>query len=411
MPWREMSVMDSRLCFVAGCRSGEGSVSELCARHGISRKTGYKWLARYDAEGAAGLVERSRARHGQALAIDATAASAVRAMRGERPTWGARKLLARLAMDHPEQSWPAASTVGDLLRREGLSRPRPRRAHEPATAGPLFEPSAPNESWSADFKGWFRTGDGVRCEPFTVSDGYSRYLLACQAVPRVTVAAVQPILQGLFEAHGLPRALRTDNGSPFARRPGLGGLSVLSVWLLKLDIWPDRIAPGRPDQNPRHERMHRTLGEDAASPPSATLAAQQARLEEWRQDYNERRPHEGLGQRCPASLWRPSARPWPGSLREWEYPADHHARRVAGNGYIMWRDRRLYLTEALRGETVALAQRDDGDWAVRFRCFDLAVVTDATNTVRRCGLSRTPAPGRPPAPAGEAALGAPATPA
>jgi transposase InsO family protein len=388
MPWTELSVMDNRLCFVSAWLRNEAPVSVLCAQHGISRKTGHKWLARYQEAGAAGLEDQSRARLTRVPRIDPETAEVLRALRQRRPTWGPRKLLARLALDQPDRNWPAASTLGDLLRRAGLSQPRTRRPREPAPTHPQIAPSAPNESWAADFKGWFRTADGVRCEPFTVTDGYSRYLLACEAVPRLSSAAVMPILTRLFQAHGLPRALRTDNGSPFAHRPGLGGLSRLSVWLLKLDIWPDRIAPGRPDQNGRHERMHRTLDEDAANPPAATLAAQQARLDAWRQDYNMERPHEALGQRCPATLWQPSPRQWPAVIAAWDYPPDHHVRRVNKDGYIKWRDGEVHVTEALRGEMVALARRDDGDWALRFRAFDLAVLGEATNALRRSGLAR-----------------------
>ena len=181
-------------------------------------------------------------------------------------------------------------------------------SREPGASYSQIEPSAPSESWSADFKGWFRTLDGVHCGPFTVADGHSRYILACEAVARVTAGEVKPILTRRFQTHGLPRALRTGNGSPFADRLGLGGLSVLSVWLLKLDIWPDRIAPGRADQNGRHERMHRTLGEDVADPPAATLSEQQARFDRWREDFNPCRPHEALGQRCPATLYEASRR-------------------------------------------------------------------------------------------------------
>ncbi len=292
-------------------------------------------------------------------------------------------------MDHPERGWPAASTVGDLLRREGKSRPRSRISREPATTAPKIEPVAPNDSWSADFKGWFRTLDGVRCEPLTVTDGHSRYILSCQAVAKITAAEVQPVLTRLFQTHGMPRALRTDNGSPFAHRLGLGGLSTLSVWLLKLDIWPDRIAPGRPDQNGRHERMHRTLKQDVADPPAATLFEQQARFDAWRQDFNTNRPHEALGQRCPATLYEPSPRGFPAEISAWVYPADHHVRRVDVKGYVKWRDGGIYLTEALRGETVALARRDDGDWTIRFRGFELAVLDEQTNLVRRSGLARS----------------------
>jgi putative transposase len=198
MPWTERTLMDDRLCFIAACLRDEEPMGALCARFGISRKTGYKWLERYEAEGAVGLSDRSRARHAQTLAIDPATAQTILALRQRRPNWGPRKLLARLSMDQPEQSWPAASTVGDLLRREGVSRPRRRRAREPGTACPQIDPSAPNETWSADFKGWFRTGDGIRCEPLTVTDGHSRYILACQAVPKVTADEVRPILTRLF---------------------------------------------------------------------------------------------------------------------------------------------------------------------------------------------------------------------
>jgi transposase InsO family protein len=391
--------MDERVCFIAAHLRGEEPMSALCERYGISRKTGYKWLARYDSDGCAGLRNRSSARASHANAIDGETAALILGLRASRPSWGPRKLLARLDVVHPGRSWPAASTVGDLLRREGLCRPRRRPAREPASAGPLFEPSAPNETWSADFKGWFRTGDGLRCEPLTVVDGYCRYILLCQAMTLISGQALRPVLTALFRDNGLPRALRTDNGSPFAHRLGLGGLSRLSVWLLTLDIWPDRITPGRPDQNGRHERMHRTLNEDVAQPPAPTLAEQQARMDAWRHDFNTIRPHEALGQRCPAALYQPSVRAFPERIAAWEYPADHHVRRVDAQGYVKWRDTRLYLSEALRGETIGLAQRDDGDWAVRFRAFDLAVLGDASGAIRRSGLVRTPVPGRDAAPA------------
>ncbi len=389
MPWTERTVMDDRLCFIAAHLCGSEPLSALCARYGISRKTGHKWLQRYADGGAAALVNRSRARHSQPLSIDPATACAILELRERHPTWGPRKLLVRLALDQPDRVWPAASTAGDLLRREGVSHPRTRMAREPAARCPQIAPTAPNDSWAADFKGWFRTADGVRCEPFTVTDGCSRYLLACEAVARITAEVIQPILIRLFQTHGMPLALRTDNGSPFAHRLGLGGLSVLSVWLLSLDIWPDRIAPGRPDQNGRHERMHRTLGEDTARPPAATLAKQQARFDAWRQDFNTIRPHEALGQCCPASVYTASPRVFPERIRPWEYPADHHVCRVNRSGYIRWRDGGLYLSEALRGQIVALAQRDDGDWTIRFRGFDLATLGDAAGDIRRSGLART----------------------
>ena len=389
MPWTEIRAMDTRLCFIASYLRQEEAMSGLCLRYGISRKTGYKWVGRYLEAGAAGLEERSSAPHRLVHAISATIADPILALRRQRPTWGPRKLLARLAQDWPEMAWPAASTVGDLLRREGLSQPRRRRREQAASTVPLLAPRAANESWSADFKGWFRTGDGVRCEPLTVADGYSRYLLACQAVARTGVAEVRPILERLFREHGMPRALRTDNGAPFASPTGLGGLSQLSVWLLKLDVWPDRIAPGRPDQNGRHERMHRTLAAEPAQSPAASLAAQQRRFDLWREDFNHQRPHEALGQRCPGAFYTASPRAYPERIRDWGYPADHHARRVSHDGYIRWQEARIYVSEALAKETIALAQRDDEDWIIRFRGFDLAILADAGHQLQRSALAQS----------------------
>jgi transposase InsO family protein len=390
MPWTEQNVMNHRLSFIAACLRQEEAMSQLCLRHGISRKTGYKWLGRYHEAGASGLADLSSAPLTPAQSMAPAVVASVLALRDKRPTWGPRKLLVRLRMDDPATAWPAASTVGDLLRREQRSTPRRRKPADPRPPVGLIEASAPNESWSADFKGWFRTTDGVRCEPFTVTDGYSRYLLACEAVAQVTAERVRPILTRLFQDHGLPRALRTDNGSPFARRDGLGGLTRLSVWLLKLNVWPDRIEPGRPDQNGRHERMHRVLREDAANPPAATLDAQRLRMDEWRVDYNTQRPHEALGQRCPATLYAPSSRAYPATIEDWDYPADHQIRRVVGDGYIKWRDGTVHLSKALVGETVGVARRDDGEWAVRFRGFDLAILPEEGGTLRRCGLARMP---------------------
>ena len=392
MPWTEISTMDARLCFVAAYLRDDVAMSLLCLRHGISRKTGYKWISRYRALGAAGLQDRSSAPLTVRHALPACVTAPILALRRARPSWGPRKLLARLSQDHPDMVWPAASTVGDLLTREGLVTPR-RARREAAPCQALMEPLAPNDSWSADFKGWFRTGDGIRCEPLTVTDNFSRYLLVSHAVARPTFAEIKPLFVRAFREHGLPVSLRTDNGSPFAARRGLAGLSRFSVWLLKLNIWPDRIAPGRPDQNGRHERMHRTLNQEAATPRCATLAAQQLRLDAWRLDFNTQRPHEALGQRCPAAVYEPSRRAYREAPAGWDYPCDHHPRRVSRDGYIEWQDQRIYLSEALGGEHVAISRRDDGQWQVSFQAFDLAVLDAESGTLRRSGLARSSQPG------------------
>jgi hypothetical protein len=263
------------------------------------------------------------------------------------------------------------------------------RRHSPASPGPCVEALSANDSWSADLKGWFRTGDGIRCEPLTISDNYSRSLFVCHAVPRLTTEEIRPLFIAAFRENGLPKALRTDNGSPFAHRQGLGGLSHFSVWLIKLGIWPDRITPGRPTQNGRHERMHRTLAEDTASPPAATLALQQERFDRWRLIYNTERPHEGIGNKCPAELYSPSPRPYPETILPWDYPQDHHVIKVKYKGYIEWNEERIYLSEAFNGEYVGLAKMDDGNHVIRFRGFDLGYIDEGAKKVRCSALARS----------------------
>ena len=392
MSWLERSAMDARLCFVAACLRRDTPMSLLCAQHGISRKTGYKWLGRYQALGAAGLSDRCCAPLSSPAAIDGSVAETILALRRSRPSWGPRKLLARLTMDQPDQAWPAASTVGDLLKRSGLVPPRRCGRPVPHMVQDLIVPASANESWSADFKGWFLTKDGVRCEPLTVTDNYSRFLLVSQAVPRPTFDAIKPLFIGAFREHGLPASLRTDNGHPFASTRALAGLTRFSVWLLKLGIWPERIAPGRPDQNGRHERMHRTLKQEVARPRAPNLVAQQQRMDAWRLDFNTCRPHEALGQRCPASAYQRSSRCYPEVLPAWDYPPDHHRRRVNKDGYIVWQDAALYVSEALAREHVALVRRDDGDWTMRFQFFDLAVLDAQSGRVRHSRLARSGKP-------------------
>lgn len=388
MPWRETCAMDERMEFVAACLCGEDTMTSLCERYGISRKTGYKLLGRYRVEGPSGVEERSRRPHRFARAIGGDVAAMIVDLRVRRPRWGPKKLRARLAMDHPEVSWPAASTIGDLLRRHDLVRRRRRRGGVVVEARPLTAASLPGDVWAADLKGWFRVGNGRRCEPLTVSDTASRYLLCCRHMARTTVEAAQPVFERLFKEHGLPRVMRVDNGPPFSAPHGLGGLSGLSVWWLKLGIRPERIAPGRPDQNGGHERFHRTLREATADPPAATTAEQQLRFDEFRLDYNVVRPHEALGQVPPAKVYAPSPRPWPKRLIEPVYDADAVVRKVSGQGTIRWRGEHVHVTRALAGEPVALVELESGDWMVRYFDIDLGVLDRMTLHVRPHGERR-----------------------
>jgi transposase InsO family protein len=368
--------MDQRQAFITDWRRAEWTMTELATRYGVSRKTGYKWLERWEAHGAHGLVDQSRAPHTTSGAWADETRATVLALRRRMPQRGPRKLRAILQAREPARDWPAASTIGDWLQAAGLSEPRRRvRTIAPLTQ-PLAAATAPNEVWTADFKGWFRTADGRRCDPLTIADAHSRFLIGCRIVPP-SRAGVQPCFERAFRAYGLPRALRTDNGSPFATT-GAGRVSRLAVWWLKLGIAVERIDPGHPEQNGRHERFHLTLQQDTASPPAATPAQQQRRFDRMRRDYNTVRPHEALGQRPPATVYVPSPRPYPARLPEPTYDATHQVRRVNPNGQIKWQGEVIFVSEAMRGEVVGLAETDRGDWLVRFLHVDLGQIDRRT---------------------------------
>ena len=369
--------MEQRTAFMADWRRGEWTVTELAVRYDVSRKTAYKWLGRWAAEGPVGLQDRSRAPHGSSEAWDAATRETVLALRRQMPHRGPRKLAAILTQREPARGWPAPSTIGTWLDEAGLSAPRRRgRTIEPLTQ-PLAAATTPNAVWTADFKGWFRTADGARCDPITLADAHSRYLLACRIVP-VSGVGVKPCFERAFRRYGLPQALRTDNGSPFATT-GAGRLSRLAIWWLKLGIAVERIDPGRPEQNGRHERFHLTLQREATTPPAASVAQQQRRFDRLRHDYNDVRPHEALGQRPPRTVYTASPRPYPAPLTEPVYDATHQIRRANPNGQIKWQGERVFISEAVRGEVLGLAETTAGDWLVRFMHVDLGCIDRRTH--------------------------------
>ena len=387
MPWAETCVMDERTRFLGEWLRGEASMAELCRRAGVSRKTGYKWVGRYRAAGPVGLVDRARTPRTHPQAMAATDAEALLRLRATHPTWGPRKLVAHLAAQQPGRAWPAPSSVGDLLTRHGLTVPRRRRQHAPPRTQPLAHADAPNAVWCADFKGWFRTGDGAKCTPFTLSDAHSRYLLRCQALGEaIDTGRVRPLLEAAFREFGLPAAMRTDNGPPFAST-GAGGLSPLSVWWVRLGIAPERITPGMPAENGRHERLHRTLKAETAAPPAASGRAQQRAFDTFRRTYNDVRPHEALGQVPPARLYAPSPRPFPGRLPELIYPAAWEVRQVRQNGQLRCGRDWVYLSATLAGECIGLAPTGDGCWDAYFGPVLLGALDE-----RRGRLRPPPAP-------------------
>lgn len=365
MPWKETTPEKERLCFVRDQARGLFSKAALCAHYGISRPTGDRWLRRYAAEGLAGLADRSRAPQHCPHRVAPNVAKRVVALRERHPTWGPCKLRAYLDLHHPDVAWPAPSTIGVLLKRQGLVRPRRRRPRPGHPGRPQTPMAEPNGVWTADFKGQFKTGDGVYCYPLTVVDGYSRYLLGCQALLSTEHALVQPVFERLFREYGLPQVIRTDNGVPFATQ-AICRLSRLHVWWIKLGIRPELIQPAHPEQNGRHERLHRTLKAETTRPVAATARAQQRRFNQFRRGYNQERPHAALGHTPPASLYVPSPRPYPRRVPDVTYPVHFELRRVSRNGGIKFGSRWLNVSHVLAEEYVGLEEVDDGVWAVYF---------------------------------------------
>ena len=371
MPWRETCRMDERMRFVLSCAAGEESFSQLCRGYGVSRRTGYKWLDRYRAFGPVGLVDRSRAPHSHRHGTAKSLCERVIAVRRAHPRWGPKKIRAWLEEREPAVVWPAASTIGHILARADLVVPRRRRRRTPAYGQPFAACEGPNDVWCIDFKGWFVSGDGTRVDPLTVSDAASRYLLVCQAVGRADLEHVWPHLARAFADYGLPQALRSDNGPPFASR-AVGGLSRLAVRLIKAGVMPERIARGQPQENGRHERLHLTLKQETASPPARSLKAQIERFAAFQHSYNHDRPHEARAQRPPITAYRRSPRSWDGRLREPEYGVDAQVRRVRANGEIKWRGDLIFLSETLIGEPVGLRPAEGGRYDIWYGPIRLA---------------------------------------
>src|SRR6266853_2101423 len=329
MPWKASSVVDERTRFVLEHERGLYTMTDLCEIYDIARETGYYWLRR------------------------------------AHMSWGPRKPKRVLERETPQKRWPAASTMGAMLAREGLVVPRKKRRRAPPYTQPFASADAPNQVWCADFKGWFRTQDGERIDPLTITDAHSRYLLRCQHAAKTNGEQVQAIFEAAFRECGLPRAIRTDNGAPFASR-AVAGLSRLAVWWMKLGIVPERIAAGHPEQNGRHERMHRTLKQETASPPAANTRAQQRAFNHFRREYNEERPHEALGMQTPRAVYMPSQRSYPARVPEPEYGSALRVRRIDKRGVFSWKGEVVFVSETLIGEPIGLLPENERIYTVFF---------------------------------------------
>ena len=348
MPWKESSVMDERVKFVADHPGGRWSKKALCAHYGISRPTGDKWIARYVELGPSGLEERLRRPHGHPWTTSPEVVGRIVEYKRKHQSFGPRKVVDGLRREHPEEPWPADSTVGEILKRHGLVRSRRNRRRAPPDPLALWDGESPGEVWSVDFKGDFGLGDGTRCHPLTITDNVSRMVLGCRALGPTDTESVRPWFEWAFREHGLPLCVRSDNGPPFAST-GAGGLTRLSMWLVRLGVRPQRIRPGKPQENGQHERMHRSL-KAAVGRPARTLAGQQGILDRFVEEFNWERSHEALGRRTPGSVHRASPRAFPERLPEVGYDGGVDVRRVRSNGEIKWRGSLVYLSSVLPGE-------------------------------------------------------------
>jgi transposase InsO family protein len=372
MPWKECSVMDERLRFVAQLLDGE-PMAQLCRAFGISRKTGYKIFTRYKEHGLEALTDRSRRPVRYANQLPPQVESLIVSLKREKPHWGARKirelLVRRLAGD---VRIPAKSTIHAVLHRHGLVKEAGRPRHR-ATGTPLSTGAAPNDLWCADFKGEFKLGNGQYCYPLTVTDHASRFLLLCEALESTREDWAITAFEQLFQERGLPEAIRSDNGVPFASPNALFNLSKLSVWWLRLGIAIERIKPGQPQQNGRHERMHLTLKQEATRPPGLNSLQQQARFDAFQQEFNTERPHEALAMKCPAEVYSASTRPYNG-LPDVRYPFHDRDVLVTACGRICLHRKKINISTVLAGQRLGIKEVDEGIWIVSFMCYDLGYI-------------------------------------
>jgi transposase InsO family protein len=366
MPWKGVTVNEVRQRFLEDFRLGFYSVSELADRFDVSRRTAHKWIRRLQLCGENGFHELSRRPYNSPSQTPHAIAQELVSLRKVHPAWGARKLLDLMHRRNPHRQLPSPSTACRVLLREGLVRTRRRfrRAHP---GRPISSPHSPNDVWAADYKGQFRLGNSSYCFPLTVSDLASRFILGVDAHPEISLEKTQRHFTRLFQEFGLPLRIRTDNGVPFASS-ALARLSALSVWFIKLGIFPELIQPGRPQQNAVHERMHRTLKREATVPPASSLRAQQLRFDRFRQQFNLLRPHESLAMKPPAHLYRPSTRPFPHRLRPYDYPSHFLVRRVSRDGTIRVLSNQIFISNTLQADFVGLEEVDDGIYDLYF-CF------------------------------------------
>lgn len=365
MVWRTVDPMEERARFVIEAQTGRKSFVELCNSYGISRKTGYQLMKRYREEGLKAVVARSRRPHNSPAALSVETVLEIVRLRNAHPTWGAKKLRRLLKNVHREV--PSIRSINRILDRAGLQQKRRRRGRKPYYPEKVIRPQEANIVWTVDFKGWWCTKDGKRCMPLTIRDEYSKFILDIGALSEGSTEKVKERFKQCFARYGLPRYIRSDNGSPFCSPSARSGLSGLAAWWVKLGILPNRIAKGCPQQNGSHERMHLDMKRELQHNPARDLETQQRIFDEWRREYNDQRPHEALNQEVPASVYRKSKRRYLEAREEYKYPSNFLTRKVGVRGEFFWKGLRYFLSNALARETVALELNSDQTVSLWFR--------------------------------------------
>jgi transposase InsO family protein/transposase-like protein len=389
MAWRTTKVEDQRKQFINAYLEKRYTMASLCRQFEISRPIGYKWVYRYREKGLEGLTNRSKAPLTQAKETDPKLVEQILKVKFERSDWGPKKVRGHLVKEFPLASWPSKTTIGNIFDRHGLTIPRKYRKRLPVRTKPLAHCQQMNDVWSVDFKGWFLTKDGHKCEPFTLTDSHSRYLIRCLRLFANDTDHVWAVLDAAFREYGLPLYMRSDNGPPFATC-NAGRLSPLSVRLIKAGVIPEWIEPGNPQQNGRHERMHLTLKNEATFPRILNLDEQQMKLTEFQHYYNFVRPHEALGQITPGSIYQPSQRSWSGKLKAPEYPESYKVARVKSCGKMSWKGSEIYVSRTLAGEPVGIEKNEEeGGFTVYFGAIILGILTPSGEfTICRRGTRR-----------------------
>jgi len=385
MPWKERSRVDERLALILSIIEGT-NVAAACRTFGVSRQTAYKWLRRYEEGGEAAVSDRSRAPNAHPNETPEDIAELVLKARVAHPTWGPRKLLAWLEPRHPKKTFPAASTVAAMLKRAGLVAARRRRQRANPTGRPPNAPGGPNYIWGTDFKGQFKTGDGVYCYPLTMQDCCSRYLLRCQGLRENSCELARPVFETAFREYGLPNAILSDNGSPFGSA-SFTGLTDLSAWWVRLGIEVLRIEPGHPEQNGRLERLHGTLKSETTKPAKANLSAQQRVFNRFRAEFNDERPHEAIANETPGSAYTPSNKAYPDRVPKPEYPGTFEVRRLNRHGEVHFEAYRFTIGKALRHEDIGFEPIDDGIWRLHYYAQQLGTFSESTGILARPGFA------------------------